>query len=155
MPGVTRLARAKINLALGVGPPDHTGMHPIATWMHALGPGLADTVTAEPAAETTLRVAWAPDAPRPTPIDWPPQRDLAARAHRLLEDLAGRPLPARLEVAKRIPVGAGLGGGSSDAGAMLLALDEAFGLGLGPARLRDLAIRLEWMVASPQDLPEA
>ncbi len=35
-------------------------------------------------------IAWAADAPRPTPIDWPVERDLAIRAHRLLEEHTGR-----------------------------------------------------------------
>jgi 4-diphosphocytidyl-2-C-methyl-D-erythritol kinase len=142
---VRRACHAKINLALGVGPPDESrqGMHPIASWMHAVG--LADEVAIEPrqaGAGSTFDIEWAPDAPRPTPIDWPIERDLAARAHALLERHVGRPLDVRVTITKRIPVGAGLGGGSADAAGALLALVEAFDLNLDVGSLRALSAEL-------------
>jgi len=84
-------------------------------------------------------VRWADDAPRPTPIDWAIKDDLAVRAQRLLEREVGRSLPVRMDLLKRVPTGAGMGGGSSDAAAMLLGLDALFGLALGVPRLRDLS----------------
>jgi 4-diphosphocytidyl-2-C-methyl-D-erythritol kinase len=81
--------------------------------------------------------AWAPGAPHPSPMDWPMERDLAVRAHRLLESRIGRPLPAALMLTKRIPVGGGLGGGSSDAAAALLALNDLFRLGVERDMLAD------------------
>lgn len=145
---ISRRAYAKINLLLSVGPPRpdgdaRAGWHEIASWMHAID--LADEVTIEPLAdggESTLHVEWATDALRPTPIDWPASKDLAQRAHDALEAHAGRPLPARLHVRKRIPTGSGLGGGSSDAAATLLAGNEAFGLGLDLAALRAIGSTL-------------
>ncbi|MFT3683630.1 MAG: hypothetical protein QM783_01685 [Phycisphaerales bacterium] len=63
---------------------------------------------------------------RPTPIDWPIEKDLAVRAHKYVEQIAGRPLPVNMTVRKRIPVGGGLGGGSADAGAVLTGLAHLF-----------------------------
>ena len=68
--------------------------------------------------------------------------NLVVRAWRLLEREAGRELPARLKLFKRIPFGAGLGGGSSDAAAALRLGDELFSLGLGQAGLLRLAAQL-------------
>lgn len=135
-----RRAHAKINLALSVGPPATSGMHPIASWMHAID--LADTIEIHPADQFEISVTWADDAPKPSPIDWPAERDLAARAHEALQVHVGRSLPARLIVTKRIPVGAGLGGGSSDAGATMQALNDAFDLDLPTETLRALAAPL-------------
>jgi 4-diphosphocytidyl-2-C-methyl-D-erythritol kinase len=59
----------------------------------------------------------------------PPEEDLVVRAARLLAGYAGRPtLGARLRVRKHIPMGAGLGGGSSDAATTLVALNVLWGL---------------------------
>lgn len=137
---LARRASAKINLALSVGPPAPSGMHPIASWMHAID--LADTIQLHEARRFEIEIVWADDAPKPTPIDWPAERDLAARAHAALQNHVGRALPARLVLTKRIPVGAGLGGGSSDAAAAILALNEAFDLGLDVETLRRLCAPL-------------
>jgi 4-diphosphocytidyl-2-C-methyl-D-erythritol kinase len=144
---IARRAYAKVNLALSVGPPlppgdPNAGLHPIASWIHAID--LFDTVEvarldAEP---SRLEIRWAPDAPRPSPIDWPAEKDLASRAHRLLERETGRALPALIRITKRIPVGGGLGGGSSDAAATFLATNDLFGLGLGIPRLAWLSREL-------------
>ncbi|MBX3359664.1 MAG: hypothetical protein KF745_14690 [Phycisphaeraceae bacterium] len=133
---VIRRAHAKINLALSVGPAQPPkGFHPIVSWMAALD--LHDTLTLERLAEgakSTYTIAWDAEAPRQTPIDWPIDKDLAVRAHRLLEAHTKRDLPLSLSMVKRIPVGGGLGGGSADAAAMFLAVNTLFGLGLdGPA----------------------
>ena len=133
------LAHAKINLALAVGPAEPAtaekpGWHRIASWMHAID--LCDEVTVAPAAASSFTIAWADDAPRTSPIDWLAERDLAVRAHRAMEHASQRELPAAVTLIKRIPVGAGLGGGSSDAAGVLLALREAFSLPFDTARLQ-------------------
>lgn len=137
-----RHAPAKINLCLAVGPARPSdGYHPIASWMAPID--LCDEVTVDRLADgqpSRFEVRWAPDAPRPTPIDWPADRDLTARAHALLEREAGRALPVAMTVTKRIPVGAGLGGGSSDAAAALLAVRDAFDLPISDERLRTIGL---------------
>lgn len=70
------------------------------------------------------------------------ETNLVVRAWRLLEQEAGRALPARLALEKRIPHGGGLGGGSSDAAAALKLGNALFDLGLTPQQLLPLAARL-------------
>lgn len=69
--------------------------------------------------------------------------DLVLRAHAAMEELAGRRLPTRFRLVKRIPAGAGLGGGSSDAAAALRLLTSLHHLDAGEGRdLPSLALRL-------------
>src|SRR5689334_11565765 len=69
------------------------------------------------------------------PADIPPDTDLIVRAARALKAATGTPLGANLRVRKRIPVGGGLGGGSSDAATTLLALNHLWGCELSVERL--------------------
>ncbi|MSR42317.1 MAG: hypothetical protein EXS10_10540 [Phycisphaerales bacterium] len=137
---VTVRAPAKINLALSVGPPGPDRMHPIASWM--VTTNLCDDLhLARLPAGTPSRFAilWHSDAPRRSAIDWPISKDLAARAHLALERRLNRALPVQLRMEKRIPVGGGLGGGSSDAAAMLRGLVQLFALDISNAQLKDIA----------------
>jgi 4-diphosphocytidyl-2-C-methyl-D-erythritol kinase len=68
--------------------------------------------------------------------------DLVVRAARLLQQETGCRLGADIEVRKRVPLGGGLGGGSSDAATTLLALNRLWGLGLDQGRLAALGVRL-------------
>jgi len=136
---------AKINLALAVGPPTETGMHPIASWMVALG--LGDTLHLEPCDvdtpdEQRFAVAYADDAPRPGVVDWPREQDLAWRALERLERHAGQRLPVALRIDKRVPTGAGCGGGSSDAAAVLVGVSRACGVDLSPRQLVAMGLEL-------------
>jgi 4-diphosphocytidyl-2-C-methyl-D-erythritol kinase len=72
----------------------------------------------------------------------PEEEDLVVRAARLLQAETGTRLGADLELEKRIPVGGGLGGGSSDAATTLLALDRLWETGLAPEKRAALGLRL-------------
>jgi 4-diphosphocytidyl-2-C-methyl-D-erythritol kinase len=70
------------------------------------------------------------------------EQDLCIRAARLLQRVTGCRLGADVEVEKRIPMGGGLGGGSSDAATTLLALNRLWSLGLSRQRLMALGLQL-------------
>lgn len=72
----------------------------------------------------------------------PPEQDLCVRAARLLQQEAGCSLGVDIEVEKRIPMGGGLGGGSSDAATTLLALNRLWQLDLSRDRLMELGLSL-------------
>ena len=69
-----------------------------------------------------------------------PEQDLAVRAARTLQRLTGCPLGADIDVRKRIPLGAGLGGGSSDAATVLLALNQLWRCGLSLEALASVGL---------------
>jgi 4-diphosphocytidyl-2-C-methyl-D-erythritol kinase len=69
----------------------------------------------------------------------PHDEDLVVRAALMLKEASGTPLGADIELEKRIPMGAGLGGGSSDAATVLMVLDRLWGTGFGPGALAELA----------------
>jgi 4-diphosphocytidyl-2-C-methyl-D-erythritol kinase len=95
----------------------------------------------------------------PAEVDWPLERDLVWRAHQLLEREVGCALPVALRLRKHIPTGAGLGGGSSDGGAMLVGLRQLFGCDVSDDRLMELASQLgsdvPFMVAAVLGEPQA
>ena len=134
-PALSMLCPAKLNLTLAVGPPRADGLHPIASVMAALDFG--DTLDLEHRSEhaSTFKRSWAADAPKPGPIDWPIESDLIFRAHAMMEAEAGRRLPVNCILNKRIPAGAGLGGGSSNAAGMLVGLRRLFELDVPDERL--------------------
>lgn len=112
------LAPAKVNLFLGVGASRPDGYHDVVTVLHALE--LADELTVEPAGELALACD--------TDLGIEPERNLAWRAAiALAEELDTEPRVA-IGLRKRIPHGAGLGGGSSDAAAVLLGMCELWGV---------------------------
>jgi 4-diphosphocytidyl-2-C-methyl-D-erythritol kinase len=72
----------------------------------------------------------------------PEDTDLTVRAARLLQQETGCRLGADIKIDKRIPMGGGLGGGSSDAATVLLALNRLWGLELPRTRLMELGLKL-------------
>jgi 4-diphosphocytidyl-2-C-methyl-D-erythritol kinase len=136
---VTVRAPAKVNLALAVGAARADGYHPICSWMVTFD--LFDELEVKrllPDRFSRYAILWHADARRRSDIDWPITKDLAVRAHLALQRRLARPLPVQVRLEKRIPVGGGLGGGSSNAAAMLRALNELFDLRLRVADLADV-----------------
>lgn len=141
-PRVELACPAKVNLALAVGPPEADGFHPIASWMIAVD--LTDRLVLEalPSGPARFDLAFAADAPRPETVDWPQEKDLAWRAYQAVARRVGRDLPTAVGLSKRIPTGAGLGGGSANAAGVLVGLDRLWDLGLGREGLIELATTL-------------
>ena len=132
-------APAKLNRFLAVLGRRPDGFHELELVTTVLEdvPGLTDTLEGEPAA--ALSLALSGPMSEGLAVD---ESNLVLRAWRLLEREARRPLPAALRLEKRIPHGAGLGGGSSDAAAALKLGNELCGLGLAQADLLRLAAEL-------------
>ncbi|MCC5830427.1 MAG: hypothetical protein JJU36_13360 [Phycisphaeraceae bacterium] len=134
---------AKINLALSLGAPiPPRNMHPIATSMVTLD--LFDTLILHKAQGATPRlvIRYGDDALGDASrcrVDWPLEQDLAMRALRLLDEHVGRTLPITAELIKRIPTGAGLGGGSGNGAAMMAGVNQLLQLGIDTRELMKLA----------------
>ncbi|SEL20991.1 4-diphosphocytidyl-2-C-methyl-D-erythritol kinase [Blastococcus sp. DSM 46786] len=138
MSDVVVRAPAKINVHLGVGPLRADGFHALHTVYLAVS--LHDTVTARPGEGLSLRMSGeGADGPGLVPAD---RTNLVWRAAELLARHAGVRADADLEVAKSIPVAAGLAGGSADAAATLVALDTLWGTRAGREDLLRLAADL-------------
>ncbi|WP_309065742.1 4-(cytidine 5'-diphospho)-2-C-methyl-D-erythritol kinase [Microbacterium sp.] len=129
-------APGKINVYLGVGARHDDGYHALATVFQAVS--LYEDVFAHPAADFSVSVSGAAD-PASVPTD---ERNLALRAARLLAEETGVSDGVALELRKGVPVAGGMGGGSADAAAALVACDALWGTDVGPARLHALASRL-------------
>ncbi len=120
MNALTCPAPAKLNLFLHVVGRRADGYHLLQTLFRFID--LNDTLT------FTLRTDGA--VRRVNALDGvPPEQDLCVRAARLLQQEAGCTLGVDIRLEKRIPMGGGLGGGSSDAATTLLALNRLWGLG--------------------------
>jgi 4-diphosphocytidyl-2-C-methyl-D-erythritol kinase len=149
-------ARAKLNLGLAVGPRRDDGFHELATIFQSIS--LSDTLIVAPRRRgfsLTVRFEDASararsrrermGASRSGPRDFRVPEgasNLALRAVRLLDSRHRLPGGARLSLIKRIPAGAGLGGGSADAAAALVGLTRLYRTTLSRVDLLALAAEL-------------
>jgi 4-diphosphocytidyl-2-C-methyl-D-erythritol kinase len=133
---VTVRVPAKVNLQLAVGPPRADGYHDLMTVFHAVS--LFDEVTVRPAERTKVVVTGTGAAEVP-----PGSANLAVRAASALARATGARRRGKtavlIEIRKRIPVAAGLAGGSADAAAALVACNELWQTGASPEDLRKVA----------------
>jgi 4-diphosphocytidyl-2-C-methyl-D-erythritol kinase len=133
---VTVRVPAKVNLQLAVGPVRADGYHDVVTVYHAVS--LFDEVIVAPAERDSVAVTG--EGADSVPADG---ANLAARAADALAQVVGpgaRDAPGlALQITKRIPVAAGLAGGSADAAAALVACNELWHAGLTQQELRELA----------------
>ncbi|MEF3323090.1 4-(cytidine 5'-diphospho)-2-C-methyl-D-erythritol kinase [Gulosibacter sp. GYB002] len=138
MSAVIVRAPGKINLALSVGPLADDGYHPLATVFLAVG--LYEYVAAEPA--DTLQLEFDPASAVPVADLVTDDSNLVIRAAKLLAEATGCTAGARLRVKKNVPIAGGMGGGSADAAATLVACNELWGTNLTRTDLESLAAQL-------------
>ena len=132
-PTLTVPAPAKLNLFLHVTGRRVDGYHTLESLMVLLDFG--DTLTFSRREDGGIVLT------RPLP-GVPVESDLTYRAAQLLKNHAGTTQGATISLAKRIPLGAGLGGGSSDAASVLLALNRLWNLDLSRAELMRIGLQL-------------
>lgn len=127
------LAPAKLNLFLHITGQRADGYHTLQTVFQFLD--IADQVR--------LRVTPGGEIRRITPLEnITPDQDLSVRAARLLQTEAGVTRGVDISIEKRLPMGGGLGGGSSDAATVLVALNRLWDIGFSEDRLADLGLQL-------------
>ena len=129
---ITVRAQAKINWSLDVCAGRDDGYHELDMLMQRID--LSDTLTFERARFLTLTVGGRTLSEG--------GRDLVLQAAQALNDHMGRHYGARITLAKHIPIRAGLGGGSADCAATLIALDRLWGLRLPMQELLKIGRKL-------------
>lgn len=131
------LAPAKLNLFLHIVGRRADGYHLLQTIFRFID--LVDTLRFAPRTDGRIVLA------TPTP-GVPPKQDLVVRAAEALKVGAGgtasEQLGTTIHLEKRIPMGGGLGGGSSDAATTLIALNHLWGCGLSRERLQEIGLAL-------------
>lgn len=133
MAGGSWPAPAKINLFLHITGRRADGYHLLQTLFQFLDYGDELTFTVRPDGEVTRCGALA---------GVPPENDLTLRAARALQVATGTTLGVEIGLEKRLPMGGGLGGGSSDAATTLVALNHLWQLGLGEDALAAIGLKL-------------
>ncbi|QDQ26438.1 4-(cytidine 5'-diphospho)-2-C-methyl-D-erythritol kinase [Chitinimonas arctica] len=126
-------APAKLNLFLHVTGRRNDGYHLLQTAFRLIDHG--DTVH--------IAIDGSGNVVHENPLPGvPADTDLIVRAARLLQQATGTRQGCRLRIDKRLPMGGGLGGGSSDAATTLIALNHLWRLGLNRGRLQELGLQL-------------
>lgn len=128
---MTEKAYAKINLTLDVINRRPDGYHNVKMVMQTIG--LCDEVTVELSDEKGIAIT--SDSPV-VPCD---ESNIAYKAAKIMLDIAGSHSGVRIHIAKRIPVCAGLAGGSTDGAAVFTALNDLLGLKLPKSRLMEIS----------------
>ncbi|WP_314507095.1 4-(cytidine 5'-diphospho)-2-C-methyl-D-erythritol kinase [uncultured Microbacterium sp.] len=129
-------APGKLNLFFEVGDAQDDGYHEVASAYQAVS--LYEDVWAQASDEFTVSISGTVDVSG-VPAD---DRNLALRAARLVAQKIGHAGGVHLDIVKHVPVAGGMGGGSADAAAALLACDALWAAELGTAQLHQLAARL-------------
>jgi 4-diphosphocytidyl-2-C-methyl-D-erythritol kinase len=126
-------APAKLNLFLHIVGRRQDGYHELQTLFQFVD--LCDDIHLDVRTDGEIRlIEGAPGVP--------PESDLCVRAARALKTASGSPLGADIRVVKRIPMGGGMGGGSSDAATCLVALNRLWRVGWPPAELAAIGLKL-------------
>ncbi|MBN1192675.1 MAG: 4-(cytidine 5'-diphospho)-2-C-methyl-D-erythritol kinase [Coriobacteriia bacterium] len=125
-------AHAKVNLHLGIGGLRADGYHDVETILQSIG--LADEVTI--VAGVPFSFECSPD------LGLDSESNLALRAARAMSERFSRALELAISVEKRVPAGAGLGGASADAAAVICGLARLWDVERTDARLREVAVSL-------------
>lgn len=133
---VTATAPGKINVCLRVGPLGDDGYHDVATIYQAVS--LLEEVTATESNDFTASFSGPIDTSHLT-VD---ESNLVIRAARAVATASGYTGGADIQVVKRVPIAGGMGGGSADAAATLVAVDALWGTNLGAAKLSEIAATL-------------
>ncbi len=133
MEKLTLNAPAKINLGLNIVSKRNDGFHNLETFFYPIK-NLHDTIVFEKSEKFIF------DSNNSDLISDP--NNLILKAHSLIEETINRKLPIKITLIKKIPIGAGLGGGSSDAATTLVGLNNFFELNIKSEKLYELALLL-------------
>lgn len=132
---ITVRVPGKVNLYLAVGDTRDDGFHELTTVFHAVS--LLDEITVRTADVLSLEMVG--EGVESLPTD---ERNLAWQAAELMAEHVGRAPDVAITVEKSIPVAGGMGGGSADAAAVLVAINSLWELGVPRRDLHTLAARL-------------
>ncbi len=137
---MTIRANCKINIGLDILRKREDGYHEISTLMYPIR-GLYDELTIVKNEEPHCHVKFISEG---LVIDCPDEKNLCVKAARLMQSRFGGKITEGITITlnKIVPFGAGLGGGSSDATAVIMAMNEIFDLQLSESTLIDLAAEL-------------